>query len=59
MREAVFEPFVTTKDVGTGTGLGLSVCRGIVAGAKGTIVVDGSYRDGARLVIQLPLRARP
>lgn len=55
MRERVFEPFVTTKDVGEGTGLGLAVCRGVVEAAGGTIVVDGSYTRGARIVIELPL----
>jgi signal transduction histidine kinase len=55
MRERVFEPFVTTKDVGEGTGLGLSVCRGLVEAAGGTIGVDGSYRQGARVVIEVPV----
>jgi two-component system NtrC family sensor kinase len=55
MRERVFEPFVTTKDVGEGTGLGLAVCRGVVEAAGGTIVIDGSYTAGARIVIELPL----
>ena len=55
MRERVFEPFVTTKDVGEGTGLGLAVCRGVVEAAGGTIAIDGSYADGARVVIEIPL----
>lgn len=50
----IFDPFVTTKDVGAGTGLGLAVCRGIVEGAKGRIFVDPSYEDGARFVVELP-----
>lgn len=50
----IFDPFVTTKDVGAGTGLGLAVCRGIVEGAKGRIFLDPSYADGARFVIDLP-----
>jgi signal transduction histidine kinase len=55
MRERVFEPFVTTKDVGQGTGLGLSVCRGVVEAAGGTIAFDASYEQGARVVIEIPL----
>jgi len=54
MRERIFEPFVTTKDVGEGTGLGLAVCRGVVEAAGGTISVDGAYTDGARIAIELP-----
>jgi signal transduction histidine kinase len=52
--DRVFEPFVTTKQVGEGTGLGLAVCRGLVESAGGTIAVDTRYRDGARLVVTLP-----
>lgn len=54
MRDRIFDPFVTTKDVGSGTGLGLAVCRGIVEGAKGRIFVDASYESGARFVLELP-----
>ena len=53
LREQIFEPFVTSKDVGEGTGLGLSVCRGLVEAAGGSIVLDESYADGARFVIRL------
>lgn len=54
MREKIFDPFVTTKEVGAGTGLGLSVCRGIVEAAKGRIYVDPTYDAGARFVVELP-----
>jgi signal transduction histidine kinase len=50
----LFEPFVTTKDVGEGTGLGLAVCRGIVESAGGEIGLDRGYTNGARFVIRLP-----
>jgi signal transduction histidine kinase len=55
VRERLFEPFVTTKEVGKGTGLGLAVCRGLVESAQGTIRVDDSFRNGARFIVDLPL----
>ncbi len=54
LRDRIFDPFVTTKDVGSGTGLGLAVCRGIVEGAGGRIAIDASYTQGARFVVTLP-----
>ena len=36
----VFEPFLTTKELGKGTGLGLSVSRKIIEGMGGTLTVD-------------------
>ncbi|HEY1955106.1 MAG TPA: HAMP domain-containing sensor histidine kinase [Polyangiaceae bacterium] len=54
LREKLFLPFVTTKEVGRGTGLGLAVCRGIVEAAGGTIEIDAEYKKGARFVITLP-----
>lgn len=53
LRARVFEPFVTTKEVGQGTGLGLAVCRGLVEAAGGTITLDGTYTAGARFVVRL------
>ena len=54
VRERLFEPFVTTKDVGEGTGLGLAVCRGLVEGAGGEIGLDASYEGGARFYVVVP-----
>jgi signal transduction histidine kinase len=59
VRDRLFEPFVTTKDVGDGTGLGLAVCRGIVESAGGEIGLDRTYTDGARFVIRLPAADPP
>ncbi len=58
VRGRLFEPFVTTKDVGKGTGLGLAVCRGLVESAGGTIVVADA-EDGARFVVTLPAVTSP
>lgn len=54
IRSRLFEPFVTTKEVGKGTGLGLAVCQGLVESAGGTIRLDESYTDGARFIVELP-----
>jgi signal transduction histidine kinase len=49
-----FDPFYTTKDVGEGTGLGLSVCHGIV-GDHGGEILAGNWEHGARVTITLPV----
>jgi PAS domain S-box-containing protein len=50
----IFEPFYTTKKIGQGTGLGLSVSYGIVRDMKGTIAAE-NLDDGARFTITLPM----
>lgn len=58
-RSAVFEPFFTTKAEGQGTGLGLSVSRGIVDAHLGRMWVDSGALGGARFVVELPCTAAP
>ncbi len=53
--DQIFEPFFTTKEVGRGTGLGLSVCQGLVAAAGGSLSLEASERRGARFIVQLPM----
>jgi PAS domain S-box-containing protein len=50
----IFEPFYTTKKMGQGTGLGLSVSYGIVRDMKGTIAAE-NIDDGALFTITLPM----
>lgn len=49
----VFEPFVTTKREGEGTGLGLWVSQGIVAECGGRIVLENPGQPGASFVVYL------
>ena len=51
----VFEPFYTTKKDGEGTGLGLSVCYGIIQNHGGIITVKNRQEDGAVFTIKLPV----
>ncbi len=55
VRDRLFEPFVTTKEVGEGTGLGLAVCRGLVESVGGEVSLDPSYVGGARFTVVLPV----
>jgi two-component system cell cycle sensor histidine kinase/response regulator CckA len=50
----IFEPFFSTKEVGSGTGLGLSTVYGIVKQTGGFIFVDSSPGRGATFQIYLP-----
>ncbi|ADJ25387.1 PAS/PAC sensor hybrid histidine kinase [Dehalogenimonas lykanthroporepellens BL-DC-9] len=54
-RSRLFQPFFTTKEPGEGTGLGLSLSRGIVAEHGGTIDENGLPGVGARFIIDLPI----
>jgi two-component system NtrC family sensor kinase len=59
IRTRIFEPFFTTKAVGQGTGLGLSLCQGIVEAHGGVLRLDDAPAGGAVFRIELPVLPPP
>jgi PAS domain S-box-containing protein len=59
LQARLFEPFFTTKPLGQGTGLGLSLCQGIIEGHGGRIRVESAPGRGALFVVELPILTAP
>ena len=54
IRHRIFESYFTTKPVGVGTGIGLSISKSIVERHKGRIRLEEVVPHGARFVVELP-----
>ncbi len=52
--DRVFEPFFTTKGIGEGTGLGLTIVRGIIEEHRGSIRIESSPNAGTTVRVSLP-----
>ncbi|MBW1980660.1 MAG: response regulator [Deltaproteobacteria bacterium] len=56
LADKIFEPFVTTKPSGTGTGLGLAVAFGVIKRHSGSIVLENPGEQGACFAITIPVQ---
>jgi signal transduction histidine kinase len=53
--DRIYEPFFTTKEVGKGSGMGLSVAHGVISGLGGELNVESTVGEGTTFFVRLPL----
>ena len=51
----IFVPFAKIDDLSEGLGLGLPLCKRHAVSLGGDILLDQLYRDGCRIIFELPL----
>ncbi len=57
-KQKVFNPFFTTKEVGKGMGLGLSLSYGIVSKLHGSMLIQSELGKGTRFIVKVPIDFR-
>ncbi len=55
VQQRAFDPFFTTRAVGSGTGLGLSVCRDIAVAHGGDVVISSQIGRGTVVTVKIPV----
>ena len=55
VQKHIFDPFYTTKEVGSGVGLGMPISYGIIQKHNGTIKVKSELGKGTNFTIFLPV----
>ena len=58
VKSKIFNPFFTTKEVGKGMGLGLSISYGILERINASILVESSAGKGTKFIIKIPVDYR-
>jgi signal transduction histidine kinase len=59
VQERIFQPFFTTRPIGEGPGLGLSICQGIVTALGGEVSFESEVGRGSTFRVILPTTRRP
>jgi len=54
-KQKMFDPFFTSKEIGSGTGLGMSIAYKIIEAHNGSIEVDTALGIGTKVAVSLPL----
>ena len=58
VKQKIFEPFYTTKEVGEGTGLGMSIAHTILNNHDAKVEVESEEGVGTTFVISIPIKER-